>query len=161
MFCKLSIGKNLSHIQKKLCWFFFLSYLSVLKKKWLFKHYFNSTSKLQNLFKISLYGFQLSFIDVVAVSCWENTLLKACPLCVFCYTFPSCTCTTIVFLSNTIPPNGRYCIISLDSLQCAVKQTYGMNLDTEHEGSLVCITSWSVYWLEIKISVLFHSYTLS
>lgn len=92
-----------------------MRYLSVLKKKWLFKH-FNSTSKLQNLFKISLYGFQLSFINVVAVSCWENTLLKACPLRVFCHTLPSCTCTTIVFLSNTIPPNGLYCIISLDSL---------------------------------------------
>lgn len=60
-----------------------MRYLSVLKKKWLFKHYFNSTSKLQNLFKISLYSFQFSFINLVIVSCCENTVLKACPLRVF------------------------------------------------------------------------------
>lgn len=51
--------------------------------------------------------------------------------------------------------------VSLDSLHSAVKQAYGVNLDTEPEGSLVCVTSWSVYRLEIKISVLFYSYTLS
>lgn len=80
--------------------------------------------------------------------------------CFFVIHFSVVLARLLWFLSNATPPNGLYCILSLDSLHCAVKQAYGVNLDTEPEGSLVCVTSWSVYRLEIKISVLLLIYVI-